>query len=907
MKKFIAYLSILLSIVLGVVAFAKPSMQGINGGYDYQSSKEYLYQIVNEDETLDDYTDIEDKNAVENIAKEFETRLLSYGVSSYDIEIQGNDKIKVTFSAQNDTIYQHISSYLAFDGNLSLVTYDGEVVYNNFSSADDSTIMFGKEDAYLEYKNDIYPGVIIPLTDAATFNERAVAHAEEINNPGEDEDLSDEGYIYLWTRYNANTDTLENANKNENIKSKLLLAFPYNSIFYEENEDDYSSIAYYFSVDGIDQDSTISDIDWSKVSEVTENAKYYMHLINASHLDYRVYTVYSNNVTPNIETLVNYGLSITPAMSKTLLATLICYAIILLVAVYLYRVNGLTVVLSSAITILFSLIMFNLLKATFTFASLIGLILVMILSLTNSLLFSYKMDSEIKKGKDIKKSYQDSSRKMSWLTIDISVIGLLFGTFAYVLANTYLSGLGIILFFGSIINFIVQFLINKPALYFLSTNSICGNNIAIHSNVKKDEINVQPIGEKPVDLEDQNIEESKEVKKPKLTRNGVLGICLSAIAVACAITLSIFSGVATPFKETSSHAYSNYAYVLVKKPNTEYDTTKEIETVLNLIRYHDETTSTYKPIYTAIKTNDYTGYTNADNPDDSIEFEYFVYTVTLSNEFTPTDENNNFYIVNISTDSDGNEVVTPATNSSANTLLGALTSQFEAIDSSNKVTVNVSSSYGLTATYNLGSIALSTFIALLVVTIYLGIRFGLSGFVVSLSLSSIFTMITLGVFSIIRTSVYSYITLATPAIAFITLLVIGIALSKYKEDLTEVKVKNMSLDYKLEVLNKNKDEYKMYIFYTSIISCLILLCYFGFSQTVVTNTFLLALFMVIISYIAINVLFGPYMEACLKKISTINLRKKDKPKSNKKRLKQEHKEHLKGKDVEEATFIGIND
>ena len=87
MKRFIAYLSILISVVLGVVIVAKPTVQGINGGYDYDGSRDFVYQIVNHGETIDDFDKdaFQDDSAVTKIAEEFENRLISYDVEKNNI------------------------------------------------------------------------------------------------------------------------------------------------------------------------------------------------------------------------------------------------------------------------------------------------------------------------------------------------------------------------------------------------------------------------------------------------------------------------------------------------------------------------------------------------------------------------------------------------------------------------------------------------------------------------------------------------------------------------------------------------------------------------------------------------------------------------------------------------------
>ena len=94
----------------------------------------------------------------------------------------------------------------------------------------------------------------------------------------------------------------KNAEKNENIKNKLMLSFQYNNIWFEANEEDYSSIVFYFNVEGLDKETTFETIDWNAVAKATDTANYYLHLINASHLDQRVYLLSDTTVDANLET-----------------------------------------------------------------------------------------------------------------------------------------------------------------------------------------------------------------------------------------------------------------------------------------------------------------------------------------------------------------------------------------------------------------------------------------------------------------------------------------------------------------------------------------------------------------------------------------------------------------------------
>ena len=900
MKRFIAYLSILISVVLGVVIVAKPAVQGINGGYDYDGSREFVYQIVNHGETIDDFDKdaFQDDSAVTKIAEEFENRLISYDVEKYDIVTEGNDKIRVRFTAKDDTEYQYISNYLTADGNLSLVTFDGEVVYNNWANVEsgDDTVMFGEKDAYLTYKDNIFPGIVIPLTDAKTFNEKAVKHAEEINVPSEDggTPVSQEGNIYLWSRYNADTDNFENAENNENIKNKLILSFQYNNIWFEEKEEDYSSIVFYFNVDGIDENTKFETINWNAVEKATDTAKYYLHLINASHLDQRVYLLSENKVDANLETLINEGMSIEPAISQTLLAVVICFAIIAGISIFFFRLNGLITSVSAGLGALLTLFIYNALGATLSFPGIIGFMIVTLLMYVCGFTYSTKLSGEILKGKNSKKAFIDATKKSAWVTLDLSVITLIAGIFIFLLGNSYISGCGIILFFGALLNLAIQFIVNGSGLYFLSTSHQGLNNRGLFTSkfiTKPEEAKTEEV------KEETSTEEVKEEAKPKKSKlpcifGGILGV----LALACTIGLSVFAGVSTPYKEQATFDASSYAYIYVKRPNTQYNTVEKIEEDLNLIRYQETVDGevTYTEVYTKIEQEEYVNYTNPDESNQSTKFEYYIYSVELNGNIN-LKSTENFVIVTL--DADG-----------AVTSASAITSLEECLGTTfgNIVTLNFVNDYNLTKTYNLGTIALVTFITIAVAGIYLFVRHGRFIAIIGTSTASAMAVICLGLFSLLRTSVYNYIAYATIPVAIIALFIVAFVSIKYKEIINEKKLKVVDLKFKREIAVASTDAIKNSCALIASIAGLVLVCFFGFSTKFVSNTFLVALFISIFTYLFVALTYNAFLIKLYDGIGEIKVKTKA-PKSNKKRLKQQHKSRQRGKEVEEATFIGIND
>lgn len=912
MKRFLAYLSILISVILGVVIVAKPAVQGINGGYDFDGSREFVYQIVNHGETIDDFDTeaFEDNKAVTKIAEEFENRLISYDVEKYDIVTEGNDKIRVRFTAKDDTEYEYISNYLTADGNLSLVTFDGQEVFNNFDNEEtDTKATWGNKDAYLTYKDSIYPGIVIPFNsaeEAKEFNEKAVKHAEDINIPNNEEGIavSQEGNIYLWTRYDADKDNFENAEKNENIKNKLMLSFQYNNIWFEANEEDYASIVFYFNVEGLDEHTTFDTIDWNAVAKATDTANYYLHLINASHLDQRVYLLSDTTVDANLETLVNKGMSIEPAMSQTLLASVIAFAVILALSVFFYRLNGLLTTLVSGLGALLTLFVYNALGATLSFPAVLGFMIISILMYICGFSYSTKFAKELSKGKNAKKAFIDATRKNAFINVDLSVITLIAGIFTFLLGNSYISGCGIILFFGGLINLAMNFIVSGSGLYFLSTSNHGLNKpglIASKFFVKDTQKEAAKAAEETVEVvaaEEAPAEEPKKEEKVKKSKvPAICGLALGIVSLACALGLSIFSGVSTTYSEKATFNSDSYAYVYVKKPDTQYNTPEKIKAELDLIRYVEtvENEAKYSKVYVEVTSNDYVNYTNPDDNNQSTEFEYFIYSIKLNKDINLS-STENFTFVTL--DAEGNV----ASADSATTSLGeCLATIFP-----NDYTLNIVNDFSITKTYNVGTVALVTFVSIAVAGIYLFVRHGRFVAIIGTSSASAFALIALGIFSLVRTTVYNYIAYATIPVALIMLFLVTYASVKYKEHINENKVKVVDNDFKKKIALESSNDIKNTIAIVSALVVIVCATHFGFSTVFVGNTFLLVLLLATFGHIFLAMVYVPFLVKLIDKIGNIKINVKL-PKSHKKRLKQQHKSRQRGKEVEEATFIGIND
>lgn len=896
MKRFLGYISMLVVMILSVVVLAKPTLQNSTSGFDFNGGREYVYQITDLGNSITDQGDemIAD-GAVENIAEVMEERLQQYGVSEYYIDVQGNNKISVKFSANSSLEYEHISTFLTFDGNLSLTTYDSEYIYHNYRGRDVTVEgdepMFGVEDAYIVRKS-IYPVLVIPLENPTEFNDEAIAHAKELNEEhatDEDTEVTEYGKIYLWSDWQEG-DNFDNANENQNIARKLILYFDYNSIWYEENEDEHKSICVYFNVEGSDEASDLSDINWNNVATANENAKYYMNLLNASHLDYRVNNLYYRTISPLVESITTLGSTINVSISTVLICFIIAYALLLLISVLLYGLNGFGLTISNGFAFLMLIGLTNLIGTTFNVAGLVGLVVCFILLTSCGFVYAHKLKKGLDDGKPIKKAYLDASKYSSIFTLDVSIALLLVGAFTYLLGGTYVSCFGIFLFFGSLINLVSNCVLNRVLTYFLTNSSIGKKNNSLYGIIKSN----SSTRYSSEDDENKNNDVSKNhldnVSNKKFTLKKAIGIFVGLLTAASIATISYFGATSSSFDETQLFTEQNKIYFNINKDTSNLNTIGDIESLLDDIKY--EGFDDNETIYTNITVNEYTDYTNPQDAANSVTVDYYLYEVSLNQE---VDVNSSLFEYNGEkniTISDAIDYVLTENgeNNAENFYFICPTTPFRNYD-----------------VFNITTIALSASIAIIAGCIYLGFRYGLSKALATFVLTFTNSALTLSLLALIRIPVNQFVGLATLAVMGITFIVSILILAQNKEDLKELKRANISLEEQEDIVLKNSTS-NSYLYVIVMLVSFISLCVFtGFSASTLQNVFGLSTLLSILlgglfTLIALDPLSFDLAKLFKKISSNIHL-----PTSKKNNVKKQHKAKVRGKEVEEATFIGIND
>ncbi|MDD4154774.1 MAG: hypothetical protein PHT30_05145, partial [Bacilli bacterium] len=143
MRRLIAYIALAVSSLIAIGVGINPIMsQGVNN-LDFRDGRQFVYQLF---DRTDSELAIEEEDAAKSVAQTMDERLKTWGVSNYKVEIEGNDIVRVSLTAKNDTEYDYLQKYLGFSGqDFSIATKDEQIRLTHEE-------VFADSEAYIVYE-----------------------------------------------------------------------------------------------------------------------------------------------------------------------------------------------------------------------------------------------------------------------------------------------------------------------------------------------------------------------------------------------------------------------------------------------------------------------------------------------------------------------------------------------------------------------------------------------------------------------------------------------------------------------------------------------------------------------------------------------------------------------------------
>ena len=735
MRRLIAYILTCVGILLGVTFNLTTALNETNPNYEYDTGREYTYRIAykNEDTANEIGASIQ-----KEVRETMEERLSLYGVTKYQIAEEGNDILRVKFKQNNTTEYTRVAAFLSYDADFTVAIGDPD---KSLTAAGDDLFTSARI-GYIQ-KSSI-PVVLIDLKDADAISEleKIVEEAIEIQDKkgtaGEDggeSSLTDEATIVIWSDYDPDTDDFIKGKSGEDSESqaKIFMTFDPRHIWYDNAATEHGTIALYLNIGEVDE--TTGRYDSAKIAQANKDALYLKNIFNASSFNeniddeaehFKVDVLFYNIVEPSIEHLFNFDIPLTVEISKTLIAITIGLIVIMLVLIALNRLAALHMGVTSLLTTFLTLVFYNIIGIEFSSSTVVGLIVVFLVSLSATLIHYYAFKNEVYRGRTMKKANQEAAKKTNAAITDSFVVTLLIGIITYFLGGPALQGFATFTLLGSLVGFFISLLLNKGIFWLLA------NNVRTASNYKLFGINpekVNPTFEKKAESYEGRIA-ALDTKKPAKWV-GIGGGALAFTSLLLTIIFS-FTSVNVVNRAIESDTYTRI-YLTVNTDNTTISTVKEDaenekpsrpSSILALITYEDEPLAY-----------------------DSLEIEYN--SVPEGEGLDKIYVKKTYFVMNFNLD------LTPETLVTYNTvsmpLHEALSTVFE--DSDPNAIVSVNPVKITSASPSINEIYLSAGISLVIIGVYLMIRYGLSKGLVYLGGGLVAGLITLGFFVITRIAV----------------------------------------------------------------------------------------------------------------------------------------------------------
>ncbi len=895
MRRLWAHIIIAATALVTVFALMPTLIQRYSSNSEHSVSRQFTFQL-SEREKEDEETEVAalTENSAKEMAKVMEQRLISSGVSSYDIKTSGNDIINVTFKADEDQ-YTQIVTYLGFSGSFALMNNQNDVVTGD---------QFRNGNAYLKNVSvNEYPTVILPIktdyTEWETLVKGAIDNPEEQQAQSEEEEATKVARIYMIYNYQTG-DTYQTLTETNKLSEKTFLTFECDpadeaGLYYDSNKNALSKVCGY-------QDSNGNGVaDSNEVKAAFNQADFLLNLFNASSLDYEVKCIKGLTdetkiwVDPTVEAVVSQGKIV---WNSTLTAMVAAVVIASLLLFFFYRLGALSIVTTSIVSAFAGFAFMILAGLEYNMLAVAAIIMVAGLGVASGIIYLNKLKEDTYRGHTLKKANTEASKKSLLPIIDIHVVSVVIGLLTYLLGGSALHSFGSILTFGSIISVIVSTL-GLKGLMWLSTNAtgLIGNYEVFGIDSK----NVpNHMAEEKQRYYGQYANKDLTVKKKPVS---IIGGSIFAVAlIGVILSASLMGG--NLIKQAPSKVTNNELYVQNKIKVEDEDSKSKLDEhtldseILSIIEVQDNKTKEYKPLKDYVAKNS--------------TYDTFVVTESKTVESTTTNYSTTYYVVKLSEIISLNRMAKlQGEEATAARTIEEIIDEFESDPSlfsgsvSNVISFKVQETVIPSATVDWTKVTLATSIGILALTVYFMLRYRLTR-----GLATIVFAVTSGATTLGLLALMGVIGFATPVSAAVALPIVVIfsyylmvlLMNKERELVIDDKSRDLSQEHREELAKSALGMAFEPMLATSALVIYLFVDLFGFGVMSQSYMYLAATLGSLFALLTVTVLFVPCATLLVKWFSGIKF--EFKPRKERKGKKATVK---KSAEPEEAIFIGIND
>ena len=887
MRRLWSHIIIAATSLLMVGATFATVVTNINSNIEFEKGRELTFRVEAKDADGNpdkDYV-FTDTKAVEETAKIMEKRLAAADISSYKVETQDVDTIKVTFVRDTEQQYQIIQNYLSF--NATLAISNSKETY-----ALATEFLDPNKKAFLE-TTDGYPAIVIPIKKDNELFQAVYTEAKEMsdNNTGEveEEQQKQEGeeeqeairhaYMYLWYDYIVDYYSYDKIKQgaetyDETIANKVLMTFDAANPFLDDDQDELRA---YVHPNGNNEDSEITA---AGLKEAYQNAHYYVNLLNAGEMEYHVEFMFSKRANCSIESLVALDAHETIAWSRTFIATLCAVAVVTLLLVYFFRLGASSVAVTSIVSTFLGLLFVVLLGAEYNVAGLVGLIALAFVSVSSGVVYLSKFKEECYRGRTLKKANSEAAKKALLPTCDLHVILVAIGVACYLLGGVAMKSFAVVTILGGIASLLLNLLGFRGLQWLLANEQGFAGRYDLF-DVSADQV-ADGLDESKPKYEGPNA--NKDFTKHRKP----VAIAAAALLIASVATLVAFGIKDKGAVYNTTSPYGNSQLYVEYKSDVANNTalTADVKETIDDILLNTTLGNNKLKDIVEVETYDYV--TKIDGTKSgNVTAYYAYYRITFDRALTGEEEvNNNGAKVTIA------KLFSEEGLSDAGIAFPTNT----VVSLKNSVRANADQP-------SFGPIALATGVGIAIAAFYLLLRYRLSRGLANLIVAIGATGIAAGLLAMAHfIQATSYASLAVPFAAIFTLVIAVILMNRERELVLDDRSKDNSVENRNGIMVKATALASTPITVAFVIALYLSVNFFGFMFAPVSWIFLAIFLGAIISTVLVLVFFGPLAQFFYKLFSGVKIIK---PKAKKKKVRPVRVN--KSAEPEEAIFIGIND
>ncbi|WP_175585169.1 protein translocase subunit SecD [Alkalihalophilus pseudofirmus] len=364
-------------------------------GLDLQGGFEILYQVNPANEG-----DVIDQQALSATVGALNQRVNVLGVSEPNIQIEGDDRIRVQLAGVDDQ--QTARDLLSTEANLTFRDVNDEVLLDGSDLQQN-----GASSSFKDQTNE--PIVTLTLRDARLFED--ITREISSRPPGEN-------LLVIWLDFEEGVDSYEAEMMSEDPKflsaASVRQVIPSRDVMIEGN----------FTV---------------------EETRFIAEVLNAGSLPVQLEEIYSNSVGASLGE---------QAMEKTIYAGFIGIALIFLYMLFYYRFMGVIAVITLSMYIYLVLLVFNWMNAILTLPGIAALILGVGMAVDANIITYERIKEEIRSGKSIMSAFKAGSRRSLSTILDANITTILAAGVLFAYGTSSVQGFAVMLIVSILTSFV---------------------------------------------------------------------------------------------------------------------------------------------------------------------------------------------------------------------------------------------------------------------------------------------------------------------------------------------------------------------------------------------------------------------------------------------------------------------